>query len=60
MVDRPCPECEGPARWLEATSRFASVDYFRCETCGYVWCLPKGQSDAPPRTVADGHPAAPK
>ncbi len=38
----PCPECQSEAtRLLEYVSSTAQVWYFRCESCGNVWTLPK-------------------
>ena len=60
MSARPCPTCHAPApRWLENSSAGADVDYFRCEICGHVWCLPKGEPNALPRTVTQGVVATP-
>jgi hypothetical protein len=50
-----CPSCDrSTARWLEAASRNAHVDYFRCDDCGHVWCVSKEQPAAAPHTVAEG------
>ena len=47
-----CPHCQAPrVRHLEASSRDAEVDYFRCEQCGRVWNVPKNAPMAPPRSV---------
>ena len=56
MVDCPCPVCERSARWLDAASQDAHVDYYRCDGCGHVWNVPKGQPDAPRKTVVQGRP----
>ena len=52
MPLRSCPECQRPApRYLEGSSANASVDYYRCEACGHVFHIPKGQPDASPTSV---------
>ena len=52
MPIRPCPECDKlTIRWLEASSRDAHVNYYRCDGCGHVWTLPKSQPDAAPTAV---------
>jgi len=43
---QPCGECRSLAiRWLDSVSRDAQVNYYRCERCGHVWTLPKGETD---------------
>jgi hypothetical protein len=52
MLKPPCPACGNPApRFLEATSEDALVDYFRCDGCGCVFNIPKGQPAAEPVSV---------
>jgi len=41
-----CPHCKDTAGYqLEASSKVAVVDYFRCKHCGHVWTLPKPGQD---------------
>lgn len=48
----PCPQCHMPVpRWLEATSKDATVNYYRCNACGHVWTVPKDDPNAPPNDV---------
>jgi hypothetical protein len=47
-----CPTCRCQTpRLLEAASRDASVNYYRCDHCGTVWNTPKN-ADNPIRIVA--------
>ena len=49
---RPCPHCQTPtAKHLEASSKDAWVNYYRCERCGHVWTVPKDAPFAPPKSV---------
>jgi hypothetical protein len=35
-----CPKCRAlDPCFLETTSRFAWVDYYRCDDCGHVWTI---------------------
>jgi hypothetical protein len=44
--------CQVPTiRWLEESSKYAYVNYYRCEACGHVWNVPKDNPDAPPKHV---------
>ena len=36
-----CPKCHEPARHLDASSEYASADYYRCNTCALVFTIPK-------------------
>jgi hypothetical protein len=46
---RPCPICQSTtARWLEAVSKPAWVNYYRCLACGHLWNIPKPRVMAPP------------
>src|SRR6476469_2660426 len=58
MPVQPCPVCRRTTpRWLEASSKEAPVNYYRCEGCGHVWVVPKTNPAAPPTvitTIADG------
>lgn len=55
----PCPECETQTvPWLEPTVRFlkdaskeALVNYYRCDSCGCVWTVPKSDPHAPPQIL---------
>ena len=52
MPIRPCPECMHPTpRQLENVSADAQVWYYRCDSCGHVWNIPKSDPNAPPRAV---------
>jgi len=43
---QPCAECRSLAiRWLDSRSQHAELNYYRCERCGHVWTLPKGETD---------------
>jgi len=49
---QPCAECRSLAiRWLDSTSQGALLNYYRCEKCGHVWTLPKGESDVAPTAI---------
>jgi uncharacterized Zn finger protein len=37
--------------WLPDSSILASVNYFRCGECGYVWNVPKDYPNDPPNHV---------
>ena len=57
MPTRPCPHCRKPApRHLPHSSEQALVNYYRCDDCGHVFAIEKGQPDGPhhPVTVV-GH-----
>ena len=55
MPVRPCPTCTRQTpRWLEATSRDAYVNYYRCQYCGCVWTTPKNNPEAASTLVAQG------
>jgi uncharacterized Zn finger protein len=59
LLTCPCPQCqtqtvpwlEPEVRLLEATSKDALVNYYRCDSCGCVWTVPKSDPDAPPQTL---------
>jgi len=51
MPERLCPHCQRPGRFLEAPSRIAMVEYYRCNDCGHVWTYDKNDPDAPPMDV---------
>ncbi len=52
MSIQPCPQCRMPApRLLETVSNDAQVNYYRCQVCGHVWTLPKGEMDAVPTAI---------
>jgi len=58
MLTQPCLACQSPAvRWLESLSEDAYVNYFRCEKCGHVWAMPKGQTDAVPTVITNAKSA---
>jgi rubredoxin len=51
MPHRTCPQCQQQGRYLEGASQSAWVDYYRCDVCGHVWALDKGDPNAPPRDI---------
>ncbi len=52
MWIQPCPECRTlTARLLDNISNDAHVNYYRCQACGHVWTLPKGEMDAVPTAI---------
>jgi len=57
MPIRPCPVCQQPTvRWLEESSKWAHVNYYRCEKCGNVWTVPKDAPDAPVTVITTAKP----
>ena len=49
---QPCAECQSLAiRWLDGPSKDAYVNYYRCDKCGHVWTLPKGESAVAPTAI---------
>jgi rubredoxin len=46
MSNRLCPNCQKTGRLLEAASRYAYVEYYRCDPCGHVWQYAKGDPNA--------------
>ena len=44
--DRLCWKCFGEGRLLDAPSKKAGVDDYRCEKCGNVWMREKDDVDA--------------
>jgi hypothetical protein len=44
-----CPDCYGTDEVIDLADLItsATVDYFRCRTCGSWWLVPKGE-DRPP------------
>ena len=57
MAILPCPSCHTrTGRHLEATSRGAVADFFRCLSCGNVWAVPKPRLlSATPAEPMDRH-----
>jgi uncharacterized Zn finger protein len=54
-----CPTCGRQTnRLLEASSREAFVNYYRCGECGTVWNKPKN-ADGPIKIVAQSPPPPP-
>jgi ribosomal protein S27AE len=48
MPQRPCPLCGQPGRFLADVAKdFSTVDYYRCDPCGFVWWHRKHDPDAP-------------
>ena len=57
MSTRPCPHCQQPRPiHLPHSSAKASVDYFRCATCGYVFAVEKIRPHGPIREVTTNEP----
>jgi predicted Zn finger-like uncharacterized protein len=55
MLTRACPECgHGSAYWIQETSLYVRVDYFRCLECSHVWYTPKNDPKAVPTVVMQG------
>jgi uncharacterized Zn finger protein len=47
IMARPCNVCHSlDTQRLDHTSGISSVDYVRCNACGHVWHVPKGDSGA--------------
>jgi len=43
-----CPICQSTsARWLEAVSHAAWVNYYRCRACSHLWSIPKLKASPP-------------
>ncbi len=60
IVVPPCSSCQQLAgRHLEATSRGALANFFRCDACGHVWAVPKTPPPMPSETTThqDERPA---
>ena len=48
IVVPPCPRCDAlTGRHIEATSRGALANFFRCAVCGNVWAVPKNPAPPP-------------
>jgi predicted nucleic acid-binding Zn ribbon protein len=48
MAQQPCPVCRHDTlRWLEASSKNADVNYYRCDACAHVWTVSKSDPAAP-------------
>ena len=43
MPARTCPHCNETGRFLDQASRNATVNYYRCESCGHIWWDSKTQ-----------------
>ncbi len=55
MTAPPCMDCREPdPRLLDGTSDMADVNYYRCDFCGCVFCVPKDRPNAPPQCVVPG------
>jgi hypothetical protein len=47
-----CPECHGArVAALNAILFSPGADFFRCEDCGYLWHVPKGQDGPASRSL---------
>ena len=52
MPIRACPQCfRATPKHLEASSKDACVNYYRCEGCGHVWNVPKDDPGGVPHAV---------
>jgi transposase-like protein len=49
--ERPCPHCYATGRFLVDSSKQAQVDYYRCDSCGFVWVLDRSDPAKPPKSV---------
>jgi hypothetical protein len=58
VIDRACPRCYSPGRFLEGASKETHVDYYRCDTCGHVWRYDKENPSASPVDVTMRRPKA--
>jgi Zn ribbon nucleic-acid-binding protein len=48
----PCPNCKRvDGAHLPEASKYAHVEYFRCNTCGHVWQVPKPGTGGEARNV---------
>jgi transposase-like protein len=57
MPSRPCPHClESTPRHLPYSSALAVADYYRCDTCGYVFTVEKAHPEGPIRAVTTHEP----
>ena len=48
---KPCPRCDRAPKLLEGLSAASYVWYFRCESCGDAWAVPKTTPNAEPWIV---------
>jgi len=55
---RPCPTCGEPTPLTLAMTDSALVTYYRCQSCGCVWTVPKDNPDAEPHIVTKGQQRA--
>jgi hypothetical protein len=47
-----CSECGSPhAQWLADPSRYAVVNYYRCDDCHHVWNVRKDEPGGAPKSV---------
>ena len=46
MLKRPC-QCQTSPRLLEGASAESRMNFYRCDTCGHVWTIPKNDPDGP-------------
>jgi uncharacterized Zn finger protein len=52
-----CPVCSSQdCRWLKDTSKDAHVNYYRCNACGHVWWVEKGNTNQTTHDVTDRRP----
>ena len=58
MPNRSCAVCHVEGRLLDATSKDAVVDYFRCDRCGRIWTHQKGDPTSPAQGVTVKAPVA--
>jgi hypothetical protein len=51
MPKRSCPQCQKTGRFLADSSAKSTVDYYRCDYCGEVWCLDRDDPTKPLKIV---------
>jgi transposase-like protein len=60
MPSRSCPHCrQATPRHLPFSSDHSVADYYRCDTCGYVFTIDKTHPDGPIREVTMSEPPRP-
>ena len=55
MPHQPCPVCQqhDTLRFLEASSKNADVNYYRCDACAHVWTVSKFDPASPPTMITN-------
>jgi transposase-like protein len=49
--EKPCPQCASETQHLRDVSRYTSVDYYLCPTCGHVFTARKESAVQSPTPV---------